>query len=164
MYFFVGSRTDSVDGAASIWLMYLSRSSVFDLNMVVVPMEDVIENVLALDVGIVDDEHVVLGNDVTVDTIKVGGASVDVVDDILVVVDVSDCPILNCSSFNVCALSVFDVVVVVVVGTADRLCLLDAALCEIGTGNKVTVKRFFMLLNADYERAAKISGANGLSG
>ena len=112
--------------------------------MVVVPKEDVIENVLALDVGIVDDEHVVLGNDVTVDTIKVGGASVDVVDDILVVVDVSDCPILNCSSFNVCALSVFDVVVVVVVGTADRLCLLDAALCEIGTGNKVTVKRFFM--------------------
>ena len=105
MYFFVvdASRTDSVDGAASIWLMYRSRSSVLDLNMVVVPNDDVIEAVTATD----DDDAVTIVVVVLVsvdagETSNDGGDSVEDADDNLSVAGAAVAPsVFDSSSLRV---------------------------------------------------------------
>ena len=105
MYFFVvdASRTDSVDGAASIWLMYRSRSSVLDLNMVVVPNDDVIEAVTATD----DDDAVTIVVVVRVsvdagETSNDGGDNVEDADDNLSVPGAAVAPsVFDSSSLRV---------------------------------------------------------------
>ena len=105
MYFFVvdASRTDSVDGAASIWLMYRSRSSVLDLNMVVVPNDDVIDAVTATD----DDDAVTIVVVVLVsvdagETSNDGGDSVEDADDNLSVAGAAVAPsVFDSSSLRV---------------------------------------------------------------
>ena len=106
MYFFVvdASRTDSVDGAASIWLMYRSRSSVLDLNMVVVPNDDVIDAVTATDD---DDDAVTIVVVVLVsvdagETSNDGGDSVEDADDNLSVAGAAVAPsVFDSSSLRV---------------------------------------------------------------
>ena len=105
MYFLVvdASRTDSVDGAASIWLMYRSRSSVLDLNMVVVPNDDVIDAVTATD----DDDAVTIVVVVLVsvdagETSNDGGDSVEDADDNLIVAGAAVAPsVFDSSSLRV---------------------------------------------------------------
>ena len=105
MYFLVvdASRTDNVDGAASIWLMYRSRSSVLDLNMVVVPNDDVIDAVTATD----DDDAVTIVVVVLVsvdagETSNDGGDSVEDADDNLSVAGAAVAPsVFDSSSLRV---------------------------------------------------------------
>ena len=82
--------------------MYRSRSSVFDLNMVVVPKDDVIDDVTAAEDAAVDIVVVVRVSVDAGDTNKAGGDNADDADDNLMVVGAAVAmPIFDSSSLRV---------------------------------------------------------------